>query len=85
MKSFEEVWTNIRAHQGEKFFTPLGLEFFYSASDDFLLTSRTDYTIAKCDIQKAYEVGALTSIKQIDKIVKAPSYIFGILTDERIK
>lgn len=81
---FETIWRKIKEHQGESFFTVSDLPFTYSVHGEVLKTSRTKYNLPKSEFLKAYERFPISSPKDINDLVRGSSYVYAILTDERI-
>jgi len=81
---FEEIWRRIVDHAGETFHTITGLEFTYKVDADAFYPSRTDYRIARANFEKAYELVPIDGPGRISWIVRGPSYVWGVLHDQRI-
>jgi len=84
-KDFEIIWNSILAHAGEVFHTKTGLPFVYHIIDNCVISDRTDYPLDVSNFKKAIAFPKLEGPGQISNIVRGPSYVFAILTDERIK
>jgi hypothetical protein len=80
----EEVFRRIVDHEGQTFRQVRGESFTYSVSGQAIKLSRTNRTVGKGEFAKALEKCPLTGPGQISH-VQAPSYVFAILTDDRIK
>ncbi len=85
MVSIREVWGRIIAHQGERFETVTGKPFSYRASDDVLVTDRSDFPLRSGEFEKALAVAPSDGPGEISKLVRGPSYIWAILHDPRIR
>ena len=83
MASIIEVWSRIKEHEGETFKTITGLEFSYSIDGDSIIPSRTDWNIPKSHVGKSLERVPLKDTTEIQDVM-GPSYLWGILNDERI-
>ena len=83
MASIIEVWSRIKEHEGDTFKTITGLEFSYSIDGDSIIPSRTDWNIPKSHVGKSLERVPLKDTTEI-KDLMGPSYLWGILNDERI-
>ena len=70
--SFKIVWKRIVTCEGEKFRTVRGLPFTYEVRGEYLISSRTDYSISKSDFAKAYAKVPLSGPGEITKTVRGP-------------
>lgn len=84
--NIETVWNNIKQHAGEVFCTITGIEYTYVVYTDYLLVNDlTSRKITKCMIEQAIAISDPTPKKIELKGCRGPSYIWGIITDKRIK
>ncbi|HPY98623.1 MAG: hypothetical protein BWX78_00999 [Firmicutes bacterium ADurb.Bin099] len=83
--NFQKIWENIKTHEGEVFKTKRNLPFTYTVEGNYVIPSRTDYPLHKTQFVKALEVDNLTGPGKINKIVRGPAYVYGILKDPRIR
>ncbi len=81
---FQSIWLNIIHCEGEEFRTITGLPFTYKIEDNYLNTNRTDYPLSKSEFKKAAAIKNLSGPGQISDFVRGPSYVYAILTDDRI-
>lgn len=81
---FEVVWARIVALEGEQFEQIRGKKFAFSRNADTLSLSTTNQLVSKAQIKSAYEMVPLRSTTQIQHL-RAPSYLYAILTDPRIR
>jgi hypothetical protein len=79
-----DVFLRIVAHQGQTFTQLRGEPFTYSVSGQSIKLSRTNRMVSKGEFAKALEKCPLTGPGEISH-VQAPSYVFAILTDDRIE
>ncbi len=83
MVEFDVVWRRIGQHAGEVFTQRRGGEFTYEVTRALVRLHRTNQVVAKSQFHRAFErlpvagPGALQDLR-------APSYLFAILTDDRI-
>lgn len=77
---FEEMWTQIRRHQGQTFHTIRGKELRYTVEGDLVYHNLTPYPLSRSDFEKAFRLMPLTGPGQIQYLVRGPSYIYAILT-----
>ena len=84
MASIIEVWSRIQQHEGETFKTITGKEFSYSIHGAVINPSRTDWNIPKSHVEKLLERVPIKNPGEITDDVMGPSYLWGILNDERI-
>lgn len=81
--NIEIIWERICKHEGEIFRQIRGKEFTYTVNGNSIKLSTTNYNIAKSTFEKALEFLPLENTVPIQHL-SAPSYLFAILTDERI-
>jgi hypothetical protein len=79
----DEVFDRIVANEGRTFRQVRGETFTYSVAGQSIKLSRTNRTVSKGEFAKALQKCPLTGPGQITD-VQAPSYVFAILTDDRI-
>lgn len=86
-KAFEEVWQHIVKHQGEEFRTKTGIVFKYKViGEDVIPLHIANGNPRKKDFLKAYELGEIKNISQLNAAkIMGPSYVFAIMTDNRIR
>ena len=77
------VWSRIKKHEGDTFKTITGLEFSYSIDGDSIIPSRTDWKIPRSHVEKLLHRVPLKDTTEIQDVM-GPSYLWGILNDERI-
>ena len=82
--NIDKVWANIRKHEGDKFFTVTNKEIKYVVKDNYIIVvSIPSHTrISKTNFAKALEMNA-SKPSEINLYGRA--YIYGIITDSRIK
>lgn len=83
-KDIDEVWNRIVANEGETFYQIRGGEFTYKVKGNLIILSRTNRSVAKSVFEKALELVPLENTTPVQRL-QAPSYLYAILTDERIK
>jgi len=81
---FEDIWKRIKAHSGQTFYTKNKLPFTYKVEGNLIYPSRTPYRITKNDFKRAYEFGHLEGPGEINRMVRGPAYVWGILSDKKI-
>jgi hypothetical protein len=79
-----QVWRQIEACQGEPFHLVRGAEFRYEIHGNQVVPDRVDYPIHRGQFEKALERVPLTSTNVVHDL-RAPSYIYAILMDPRIR
>ena len=83
--NIEQVWRNVKAHEGETFFTKTGKKFTYHMTDRLVVLENTNRNIPIGNFEKAIGI-ANPSVVAFQKMnLQGPSYIYGIITDERIR
>ena len=83
--NFETIWSQIKSHEGEVFHTKTGLPFKYQILNNAVIPDRTGFPLAKSNFEKAAKIDNLIAPGQINKLVMGPSYVYAILTDQRIQ
>ena len=82
--NIDTVWANICKHEGSVFFTVTNKEIKYVVKDNYIIVvsipSRTK--ISKTNFEKALEMNVS---KPTEINLRGQSYIYGIITDSRIK
>ena len=77
------VWTNICKHEGDVFYTVKNKEYTYAVKDNYIIVSIPSRTkITKSYFERALE---LNVSKPSEINLRGHSYIYGIITDSRIK
>jgi hypothetical protein len=85
LRTSTEVWHRIQAHQGEQFSTITGLSFTYDVDGDVLVTDRTPSRLYSSEFERALAKVPLDRPRDINKLVRGPSYVWAILHDDRIR
>lgn len=81
---FSNVWNKIVSHEGQVFTQIRGKEFTYRIVGNSIIPSTTNRNIHMNQFEKAYELMPLKNTSTIQNL-QGPSYLFAILTDNRIK
>ncbi len=84
MAVIDEVFDRIVANEGSTFRQVRGETFTYTVSGQSIRLSRTNRMVGKGEFAKALQKCPLSGPGQISD-VQAPSYVFAILTDDRIR
>ena len=86
--NIEEIWSNIKRHAGEKFYTVTGLEFTYVLIADNKIKpyreGETRWELSKNLFEKALAYKNDFSSKEFNNKIIGSSYVRGILEDPRI-
>ena len=82
--NIDKVWTNICKHEGEVFYTVTNKEIKYVVKDNYIIVvSIPSHTrISKTNFEKALEMNVS---KPSEINLRGRAYIYGIITDSRIK
>ena len=80
----ENVWERIKQYEGEVFRQIKGKEFVYTIKGNAILLSTTNRIVSKGTFEKALEHVPLENTVPLQNL-QAPSYLFAILTDKRIR
>ena len=84
--NIEKIWSNIKQHEGETFYTITGKPYCYTVYNDYvLIEDKKSRKIKKNSIAKAIMLENPTPKKIELEGCWGPSYIYGIITDKRIK
>ena len=84
MPNINTIWDRICSHEGEEFRQKMGQIFTYKIHGNVLVPSTTDQNLPKSQFEKALERMPLEGPGQINDL-RGPSYLYAILTDDRIK
>ena len=80
---FEQIWSRIIEHEGQTFTQIRGKEFTYAIIGQSLKLSTTNQLISKETIKQAINLLPVQNTVPLQHL-RAPSYLFAILTDKRI-
>ncbi|MEH7110452.1 hypothetical protein [Bacillus sp. JJ1764] len=80
----EMIWKRIVDNEGEIFKQIRGKEFSYQVFGNAISLSTTNHQVPKSQFEKALKFVPLVNTTEIQHL-RAPSYIFAILMDQRIK
>lgn len=81
---FAAVWVRIAAHAGQPFYQIRGGEFRYQVAGQSLRLDRTNQPIPYTHLEEAYGLVPLANTSAVQRL-RAPSYIYAILMDPRIR
>lgn len=84
MVDSDKVWNRIVRSSGETFRQLRGKPFTYEARGRTIYLQTTNRMISRTVIEKAFERVPLTNTAVVQDL-SAPSYIYGILMDKRIR
>lgn len=73
---------NIVIFEEQKFRPVRGLPFKYCVEDNYVIPDRTNYPLVKSEFKKAVLIPNLQGSGQINDLVRGPSYIYAILSDD---
>lgn len=79
------VWSRVVQHQGEQFFTKLGLPFGYLVSGNMLIVNRTDRQLSRSNFEKLLGRLPIAGPGDISNDVQGSSYVWAILHDARVR
>ncbi len=81
--NIDKVWANICKHEGDVFHTVRHEEYTYVVKDNYVIISIPSQTrITKTYFEKALKMNVS---KPTEINLRGQSYIYGIITDNRIK
>lgn len=83
--NIETVWNNVLKNEGEIFHQIKGKEFSYTVSNsgNSICLSTTNQTISKSLLAQAVDLMPFNNTAPLQHL-RAPSYLFAVLTDSRI-
>ena len=79
-----KIWERILHNEGETFTQKTGKPFSYDVSGNSIKLTTTNQIVPKSQFEKALEYVPLQKTTVIQHL-RAPSYLYGILMDPRIK
>ena len=80
----DAVWRRIVMHSGDTFYQMRGKPFTYTARGRTIYLETTNRMISRTAIEKALGRVPLINTAAVSDL-SAPSYIYGILMDERVR
>ena len=83
--SADALWARIRTCEGQEFATISGKPFTYEVAGNHLVTSRTNFNLAKSDFEKALALVPIDGPGQISDLVRGSAYVWALLHDKRIR
>lgn len=83
MNDFDHAWTRITQLQGMPFRQKKGREFTYRVASGAVIPSTTNRMLPKSHFAEAFRRAPLMGPGQLQDL-QGPSYVWAILTDERI-
>ena len=84
--NIETVWKNINTCEGEIFKTVRGVKYTYVVYTDYILINDDKRRkITKTSLKEALEIDTPSPSKIQSANIWGPSYVYGIITDKRIK
>ena len=84
-KNVDYMWENIKRHSGETFKTVTGIPYDFHVDGEYIRLHNTNWSIPKKDVENALLVKEPTVSKFKKAGFQGPSYLYGIITDNRIK
>ena len=81
----ETVWARIIEHSGEVFYTKRGIPYTYHIRNHQLILENTNRNIPYSNFETALTVVNPNIVKFEHLNLQGPSYIYGIITDDRIR
>ena len=82
----DKVWNNICKHEGEVFYTIRHKEYTYIVKDSYIIVNNDSRRrITRDYFEKALKINNPTPTKIQEDGIWGPSYVYGIITDNRIK
>jgi hypothetical protein len=83
--NIDAIWDRIIAHEGKTFRQKQGQEFTFIVKGDVIVPSTTNWNIPKSSFEKSLELVPLKNVAIISRMCQGPSYVYGILMDQRIR
>ena len=84
-KNVDYIWENIKRHSGETFKTVTGIPYDFHVDGEYIRLHNTNWSIPKKDVENALLIKEPTVSKFKKAGFQGPSYLYGIITDNRIK
>ena len=84
-QNINNVWKKINLHAGETFRTVKGIPYDFHVEGEYIRLHNTNWSIPRIDVEKALLVKDPSVLKFQRLGFQGPSYLFGIITDARIK
>ena len=84
-KNSDYIWENIKRHSGETFKTVKGIPYDFHVDGEYIRLHNTNRSIPKKDVENALLIKEPTVSKLKKAGFQGPSYLYGIITDNRIK
>ena len=84
-KNVDYIWENIKRHSGETFKTVTGIPYDFHVDGEYVRLHNTNWSIPKKDVENALLVKEPTVSKFKKAGFQGPPYLYGIITDNRIK
>ena len=84
-KNVDYIWENIKRHSGDTFKTVTGIPYDFHVDGEYIRLHNTNWSIPKKDVENALLVKEPTVSKFKKAGFQGPSYLYGIITDNRIK
>ena len=83
--NIERVWANICKCEGKVFCTVTNVKYSYVVKNNYILVNNDPRRrITKSNLAKALEIENPTYTKIANEKIWGPSYVLGIIMDERI-
>ena len=84
--NIDKVWANICKHVGDVFHTVTNKGYTYVVKDNYILINNDSRRkITRTNLSKALEIQNPTCSKIGNSGIWGPSYVYGVITDDRIK
>lgn len=84
--NIETIWNKIKLYEGETFRTVRGIEYTYVVNEDYILINDDKKRrITKDSIKIALTISNPSPAKIQREGLWGPSYVYGIITDNRIQ
>lgn len=83
---FTDTWIDLQLHAGEAFYRLGGASFTYAIDGEILKVSETGQGIGRESVERACAGGRPQTVSELKQAgLPAPSHLFAILTDPRIR
>ena len=81
----DEIWSRLKANEGQDFETKTGLIFTFTIDGDVFRPSRTKYNLGKSNIRIALELVPFDGPGLISNLVRGSAYVWAVLHDKRVR
>ena len=82
--NIKQVWKNIKAHEGETFYTVRGYEFTYQVSGNAIRVNRANQNLTYSNFEQTIEMWPVNGPGELSQTIRGSAYVYALLADARI-